>query len=164
MYFQVLRSFSHIVHLFCFSFQVLHWKHLLSKGQRHHRAVFLECQVLHLQGKDSGSSGGGLRHVVLHPLTQSALAAELNTYSMTTEASCRDQPSERRSGVLSVSRPKRAVAAAREADGRHLLGWGCASDRVRKWGCSCDLCTCVWKLWGCVRTCVCMSVCEGRGV
>lgn len=83
------------------------------------------------------------------------------------QLSCsRGQPSGRQSGVLSVSRPKRAAAAARDADGRHLLGWGMrnACDRVRKWGCSCGLCTCVRKLWGCVCTCVCMSVCEGRGV
>lgn len=41
-----------VSHLSCFPFQILHWKHLLSKGQCHHWAVFLKCQVLHLQGKD----------------------------------------------------------------------------------------------------------------
>lgn len=48
--------YSLVSHLSCFPFQVLHWKHLLSEGQCHHRAVLLECQVLHLQGEHLGSS------------------------------------------------------------------------------------------------------------
>lgn len=49
-------------------------------------------------------TGGGLRHVDLHPMTQSALAAELYTYSMTREASCNAVELQPRSALWAAER------------------------------------------------------------